>query len=986
MQWSKGCKLDDLIAEFVAETREGLEALDSELVLFEQQPSDPVTLGGIFRLIHTIKGTCGFLGLVRLQSVAHAAENVLDAFRDETLAVTPTAVSVILEAVDLIRALTEELAAAGAEPAGDDTGLIERLERLLRPSSSAVEQDASAGEAVSRDVPERLIDRLGGDATLDAAAETAIGALRADGSHTGIFMSADPDRLQAAIRNSLGALARNGVGAVDFRAALTEAAGGAVTGAEAAKVLTLALEGLCVLGVEARHADQLAALVVIDPDEPVGIDSALPEPGTPPVHPSGRGDAVAAVGEASGPAQTIRVSVDALEHLMTVVSELVLIRNQLIQTLRLEPESPFAAPLNRLNQVTSELQEGVMTTRMQPISGAWAKLPRLVRDLAQDLDKSIDLVMTGQDTELDRQVLELIRDPLTHMIRNAADHGLETPAERLAAGKPETGRIDLQARHEGGAIVIEISDDGRGLAPARLRAKAVAAGVITAAQAEQMSDAEARELIFLPGLSTAAEVTSVSGRGVGMDVVRTNIEKIGGVIELSSVEGRGACFTIRIPLTLTIVSALIVECCGERFAMPQSSLVELVSASDGSGRTIEYIDGVAVLRLRDRLLPLISLQALLGLERADEPPAEACIIVARVGSFSFGVIVDRVFDTEEIVVKPVASILRHIKLYSGATILGDGSVILILDLKGVSVECGAGQGALAGQEGDPAEEAREQGALTDLLVFRVADETLKAAPLTHVSRIEEVAAAQIEWIDGRSVIQYRGRLTPVVGPDGDPVAPWEGGGERPLLVFTRDDRTVGLLVHEIVDIVECALDADIPSARAGALGGLIIHGVATEVIDVDHYWRQAFPDDALAAAAAAQPGLTPSPATEKVDGATAQSRPRRLLLIDDSPFSQLLLRPLLANAGYEVVVAEDPGVAVDLYDAGERFQLILADTSSADGARKLAATLQRATGWHKTPLLSLAVHNTVTPGAAGSTHATLLDAVSGTLDGLRGAA
>ncbi|MDP3370748.1 MAG: chemotaxis protein CheW, partial [Brevundimonas sp.] len=625
------------------------------------------------------------------------------------------------------------------------------------------------------------------------------------------------------------------------------------------------------------------------------------------------------------------------------------------------------------------------------ISGAWAKLPRLVRDLAQDLGKSIDLVMVGQDTELDRQVLELIKDPLTHMIRNAADHGLETPAERAAAGKSETGRITLQARHEGGAIVIEISDDGRGLPAEKLRAKAVAAGILTPLQAEQMSDLEARQLIFLPGLSTASEVTSVSGRGVGMDVVRTNIEKIGGAIELASIEGRGSCFTIRIPLTLTIVSALIVECCGERFAMPQSSLVELVSASDGSGRTIEYIDGVAVLRLRDRLLPLVSLQALLGLEPAGEPPAETCIIVARVGSFTFGVIVDRVFDTEEIVVKPVASVLRHLKLYSGATILGDGSVILILDLKGISVETGAGQGAAGVADGDDADDAGKRQAMSALLVFRAANDTLKAAPLANVSRIEEVAAGQIEWIDGRSVIQYRGRLMPIIGPDAAAANAWDGPDQRPLLVFTRDERSVGLLVNEIVDIVESVVETDMTAAGAGALGGLIIGGVATELIDVSYYWSRAFPDeDAGAGGAADRPAVTPTApaaeAGEETISAAATGR-RRLLLVDQSPFSQLLLRPLLAQAGYEVIVAEDPVAALGLYDAGEQFQLIMADTSSPESARQLAVTLNRAAGWHKTPLLSLAIHNTMTTGGAdGQAHSTLLDAVSGALGELRGAA
>ncbi len=981
--------MDDLVADFIAETREGLEALDSELVRFEQRPDDPATLGGIFRLIHTIKGTCGFLGLARLQTVAHAAENVLGAFRDGVLPVTPAAVSAVLETVDLIRSLTDALGATATEPEGDDSALIARLEALLETSPASLGAESGpVAEGAEADGAGRLIDRLGGDATLDAAAETTVASMMRDDGLAPLFAEADPDRLQAAVRDSLGALARKGVRGPGFAAALTGFSGGPLAPADIGRTFALIAEAMAALDVPEAEIEQLGGLVdceMADSAAPELIDSPVadvgpvdPSPAAAPPAPALKGE-----GEGAGPAQTIRVNLDALEHLMTVVSELVLIRNQLIQTLRLEPESPFAAPLNRLNQVTSELQEGVMTTRMQPISGAWAKLPRLVRDLAQDLGKSIDLVMVGQDTELDRQVLELIKDPLTHMIRNAADHGLETPAERAAAGKPETGRITLQARHEGGAIVIEISDDGRGLAAGRLRAKAVAAGMLTPPQAEQMSDAEARQLIFLPGLSTAAEVTSVSGRGVGMDVVRTNIEKIGGAIELASVEGRGATFTIRIPLTLTIVSALIVECCGERFAMPQSSLVELVSASDGSGRTIEYIDGVAVLRLRDRLLPLVSLQTLLGLEPTGEPSAETCIIVARVGAFTFGVIVDRVFDTEEIVVKPVASVLRHLKLYSGATILGDGSVILILDLKGISVETGAGQGAAGRLDGEEHEDAGERQATSALLVFRAANDALQAAPLANVSRIEEVAAEQIESVDGRSVIQYRGRLMPVIGLDAATAA-WAGAGPRPLLVFSRDDRSVGLLVNEIVDIVDSVLEPDMSASGPGILGGLIIGGVAAELIDVPFYWRRAFADSTDghddAAGAAAEAAAPEAPAAGAADR-------RRLLLIDHSPFSQLLLRPLLAQAGYDVVVAEDPASALGLYEAGEQFQLIMADTSSPESAQRLATTLSAAAGWHRTPMLSLAIHNTLASGGEGGlAHSTLLDAVSGALGELRGAA
>ncbi|RZJ97893.1 MAG: hybrid sensor histidine kinase/response regulator, partial [Brevundimonas sp.] len=664
------------------------------------------------------------------------------------------------------------------------------------------------------------------------------------------------------------------------------------------------------------------------------------------------------VAEPAAGAQTIRVCIDTLETLMTTVSELVLIRNQLIQALRDQPDSPFAAPLHRLNQVTSELQEGVMTTRMQPISGAWAKLPRLVRDLAMDLGKRIDLTLTGQDTELDRQVMELIKDPLTHMIRNACDHGLEGPDERVSLGKPPGGRITLSARHEGGAILIEMSDDGRGLDVQRIKDKAVSNGLIAAAQAATMEDAEARQLIFAPGFSTAETVTTVSGRGVGMDVVRTNIEQIGGAIDLASTPGRGTRFTIRIPLTLSIVSALIVECAGERFALPQSGIVELVSLHSRDGaRRVETLNGVPVMRLRDSLLPLVSLNEALRLDGADEV-RDACIVVARVGGFQFGVRVDRVFDTEEIVVKPVASLLRSLRVYSGATILGDGAVVMILDFKGLALEAGAG--ALLNRSEETVAPAPEPSETTEpLLVLRAADGTLKAAPLARVSRIEELAPVQVEAVDGRTVSQYRGRLMPVLDAAGEP-ARMMGEGRLPLLVFASGDLHLGLLVQEIVDIVEAPVRSDLPAATPGVIGSVILDGQAAGLIDIDFYWRRV---------------------TGEPEPTTAGGEAGRLLVLDDSPFTQLMVRPLLMRAGYAVHVAATPEAALALHAQGRDFDLILADTSTrGDQARRTARALMQAERWRETPLLSLGVQSLATGGLSDFAGQDLLTDIGGAIE------
>src|SRR5467141_4675747 len=532
--------------------------------------------------------------------------------------------------------------------------------------------------------------------------------------------------------------------------------------------------------------------------------------------------------------QSIRVNVDTLEHLMTMVSELALTRNQLLEISRRNEDTEFKVPLQRLSNVTAELQEGVMKTRMQPIGNAWQKLPRIVRDLATELGKPIELEMHGAETELDRQVLDLIKDPLTHMVRNAADHGLETPAQRRSAGKPERGTIRLSARHEGGHIIIEVADDGRGLATERIRAKAVSNGLVSEADLEKMTEAQIHKFIFAPGFSTAAAVTSVSGRGVGMDVVRTNIDQIGGTIDIKSVAGEGSSVTIKIPLTLAIVSALIVEAAGDRFAIPQLAVVELVRARANSEPRSARIKDAAVLRLRNKLLPLVRLKTLLALDTAGDGDAgNGFIVVTQVGSQTFGIVVDGVFHTEEIVVKPMSTKLRHISMFSGNTILGDGAVILIIDPNGIAKALGAA-GSASHEISD--ENAASHGStgeqLTSLLVFRAGTSQPKAVPLGLVTRLEEIAADKIELSNGRYMVQYRDQLMPLVQMEGVNV---QTTGSQPILVFADDGRSMGLVVDEIVDIVEERLHIEIAGQQEGILGSAVIKGQATEVIDVGHF-------------------------------------------------------------------------------------------------------------------------------------------------------
>ncbi len=568
--------------------------VDVELVRFEQDPNNAKILDNVFRLVHTIKGTCGFLGLPRLEALAHAAETLMGKFRDG-LPATNDAVTLILATIDRIKQILESLEREQREPEGADDDLISDLERM-------VELVVSSGSSAA-----------------PAPVQHAVGTLT-------------PQVLERPLRPNEDSLD-------DLERAFRETA------------------------VEAPAAKST---------KPAPADAAAKDD-----------DSAKAAG------QSIRVTVDTLEQLMTMVSELVLTRNQLLEIVRRHEDSEFKAPLQRLSNVTAELQEGVMKTRMQPIGNAWQKLPRIVRDLSNELGKQIDLEMQGAETELDRQVLDLIKDPLTHMVRNSADHGLESPEQRRAAGKPEHGRIRLSAYHEGGHIIIQVADDGRGLDTDRIKAKAIANGLVSEADIEKLSEAQIHKFIFAPGFSTAATVTSVSGRGVGMDVVRNNIDQIGGTIDVKSVAGVGLSFTIKIPLTLAIVAALIVEAGGDRFAIPQISVIELVRARSGGEHRVERIKDTAVLRLRDKLLPLVRMSQLLGTDTDAGNIENGFIVVTQVGSQSFGIVVDSVFHTEEIVVKPMSSKLRHIAMFSGNTILGDGAVIMIIDPNGIAQSLGS---------------------------------------------------------------------------------------------------------------------------------------------------------------------------------------------------------------------------------------------------------------------------------------------------------
>lgn len=782
---------DDLIASFLEESWEGVNQLDQDIVALEKAPQDKNLLDSIFRTIHTIKGTCGFLGLLQLGTVSHAAESALDLLRKGTRTIDKETISLILDAVDCIKEMLTHLETHNKEVEQIDEVIVSRLNDYINggsPKSSGSQDPSTQQETAQMTTP---------------ASENQGGLDPSD------FIGADGEIDFEAMDNAINQMAAQHRESLKSNETAEAASTPEQPAAEATSAKAVVEEET---PAEAPVADQFA-------------ESAESS--------SGKSKETKNVAELS-----IRVHVDVIDELMNLVGELVLTRNQLLQMARGDDESKYAGPITHLNRVTTDLQEGVMKTRMQPIGNVWGKLPRLVRDLSRITNKEIDLEMTGAETELDRTVLDAIKDPLTHMVRNSADHGLEARDERKKVGKPERGRIHLQAFHEGGHVVICIEDDGRGINTSRVRDKAIANGLITSGDASRMTEHEIHQLIFRPGFSTAEAVSSVSGRGVGMDVVKTEIERIGGTVDLISKLGKGTTVKIKIPLTLAIISALVVESGGESFAIPQLGVVELVRLPFEEAQRIETIHDNQVFRLRDRLLPLIYLHDAMQLpSRENGEQGDINIVVVQVGEEQMGLVVDEVFDTEEIVVKPVGSLLKDLGIYQGTTILGDGRVIMILDVAGIAGEHGGMQSGSHDQVGG---EADTYGNRTRLLLFDSGNNNCMAVPLSLVSRLEEFSANAIERNGESCVVQYRGTLLPLLPVHGLP--PQQELDPQPVIVFTDGAQSMGLMVNEIRDVVDEELVISMQSQTPGVLGTSIINEKATNIIDTQHYLLQANPD------------------------------------------------------------------------------------------------------------------------------------------------
>ena len=940
---------DHLLAEFLTETLDSINALDSKLVSFEENPNDALALAEIFRVVHTIKGTCGFLDLRRLEKIAHASESLLRIFQQSSESVSSTRVSLVLESLDCIKLILDGLAKTGKEPQGDDTDL---LSRFYEAEASAIVSPKRA--AVPSDNEEGVVEQAkeaGGKADDETSRESS------DSPMPAVFGDSSSEISVPFLVDSLADSSTD----------------------------------------SSENSLEVSATQ--------GIDISSQWQGAATNMPTAQADA---------PLASLRVRLDLIEQLMNSVSELVLSRNQLLQILRQNPSSEFSAPLQRLNQITSALQEGVMRTRMQPIQNAWAPLPRLVRDLSKSTGKQVRLEMIGSDTELDRQIIEMIRDPLIHIIRNAVDHGIESPDARELRNKHQQGTITIKAYQEGGQVLIDVNDDGNGIDHEKIRNKIIDRRIMSEAEASNLTVVQLHRFLFQSGFSTAEKLTEVSGRGVGLDVVKTNIDKISGQIEMNSTLGAGSQIRIKIPLTLAIVSVLIARVDEQRYAFPQTSVVELVSFRESEDHKISVLQGNLVLQLRDKILPLLSVRQLFDLtpklahhessvsqssnavgnngsansttrataeittslsdivvealspnRLAPELPAsspnlpssaeieqrmlqeilqgdENYVVVMSVGTQQFGVLVEDIQDTEEIVVKPLSASLRGTPFFSGNTILGDGRVVLIVDPNSLSDHIGKD---IEDAEIDIASENLQQlhESNVTLVMLDSGDGVKKVVPVSAINRLERIDCARIEYPSNRATVLYNDSLMPVMRIEEGRSLPSEGS--RPVLVLSDGEKWAGIVVEEVLDIIDEPLHIEAVGGERGIIGSAILREQSVEVLDMEYFWKRAFADS----------DTLPIDLVGANDESKEPTRARRLLLVEKNRAFCDTIIPHLSSIGYRVFVADHIDQAIFYHKNEVPFDVVISDidNNSEEVLSFVSRMRQMRDSWSMMPILAL---------------------------------
>ncbi|QLE45969.1 chemotaxis protein CheA (plasmid) [Nostoc sp. C052] len=715
-------EINDDIEAFLIESYENLNQIEQDIICLDKVSEQGEAVVRIYRSLHTIKGNCGFLPFPKLESLAHAGENLLSSLRDRQLAITPTIINTLLQILDGIRQILSQIEATRHEGDRDYSALITTLTQL-----QFTEQPTIASAA------------------------------NLQGSQTNIDTTYFPH--------------------------------------EFPEILTL----------RASESSQ------------------------------------------------IRVNVNLLDQVMNLVGELVLTRNQVIGFSNKFKDSSFTATCQHLSLLTSQLQEEIVKTRLQSISTIWQKFPRVTRDLAIASGKQVKVDMEGIDTELDKSIIEAIKDPLTHLVRNCIDHGIELPAERTACGKSSVGRLFLRAFHESGKVNIEIGDDGRGLDLEKLKRRGQQLGLVSAVEAASMSESEAINLIFLPGFSSSEQVTNLSGRGVGMDIVKSNIDKINGTIEIHSQKGQGTTFKIKIPLTLAIIPALIVTSGSDRYAIPQASIQELVRLEAQAVNQIEMFYDVPVYRLRDTLVPLVYLNQVLQIPNSVSKLEMFSLVIVQVDNYQFGLVVDTIEDIQDIMVKPLGKQLKAQSLFAGATILGDGTVTLIIDVV-----------VLANRSGVTAKQKQQlliENAIKDqdqiiarqtILLFEGPEGARMGIPLTIAFRLEEILCSAVEKAGNQDVVQSYGKILPLIDLNKVFFRSYENDlHERTkatvaetlqiVIVSPSSELSVGLVVERILDIVEEPLTITGVSSRPGVLLCAVFQGQITEILDIEAVIRIANP-------------------------------------------------------------------------------------------------------------------------------------------------
>lgn len=850
----------ELINEFVTESREGLSTIEADLLEIESRGADVDVdlVNRVFRAIHSIKGASGFLGLETIGELAHTAENVLSLIREGRLVPTGSIVNALLKSADRLNALLDQATESNGQKISDEMSL---LKAILEPGS-AVEQNTSTGAAA--------LDRV------DAAAQ-----------------------LVADLSTELKPTVTTAPSPETAAAEPVAAAGPEIAVAPPAAPVVAAVVSPALAATVASAA----------PAQPAVAKPAAAQPASTPD--SAGADAERQKAARNATEASVRVTVNVLDRLMNLAGELVLGRNQLLQVSTVLRSRGLEHVAARLDQVTSELQDTIMQTRMQPVGTVFNKFTRIVRDLGQSLHKECQLVIEGQDVELDRTIIEGIGDPLTHLVRNAMDHGLETAEERVRAGKSPTGQVALRAYHREGKVFLEIADDGHGIDAVKLRKKAVEKRVITPEAAASMSDHDAVQLIFHAGFSTAEQVTAVSGRGVGMDVVRTNLEKLGGSIEIDTVVGKGTTFRIQLPLTLAIIPSLIVRGGDSWFAIPQLNVAELVRLrAHEIEQRIQKIRESEVLKLRGELLPLVRLCDVMNLPAATPTSRAQNLIVLQSGAIRFALAVDELGDPEEIVVKPLGRHLQQCRCLAGAAVLGDGKIALIADISGIATAARLserGRGSITSDHsGTPQQEAMP------LLLFRNDPSERFAIPQAAATRIERIHAKQILTIGGQQVLHYRGGDLPLLTLEECISAKSRPDYEKLYVVVVgMRDREIGIVAPRIDDIRNVTTELDSVTFREpGVVGSLVLGGETVRLVDPYELIERRFPKLA-----------------ERVFETKQQSGPgRRVLLAEDSPFFRTTIREFLTSQGFEVRACENGRRAWEALQAHPSdFDVVLTD-------------------------------------------------------------